>query len=273
MLNFSWLEWVGITLVFYTYLTLSTDFLGKKFYPHLLIGGSTRRKPAIPKSKVAAYFIVNTVIVGTLIYLAFLATTKGYGHLYHQEITSAWSVAIIFGQFLLVYFVRDANFYLFHRILHSNKKLYKYLHRHHHEARFPNVWHLQYQHPLELLIMSAAPIFWVVLLPVPLSIEAYLLALAVSITADISGHSGYEMSGTPLRVFALNGWIFFLDPKRKWIARLFSNNLHHDLHHQRFSSNFGLYFTWWDYIFKSIDKDTDNMEKFITERKKTSAET
>ncbi|HZZ86968.1 MAG TPA: sterol desaturase family protein, partial [Caulobacteraceae bacterium] len=70
----------------------------------------------------------------------------------------------------------------------------------------------------------------------PLIVPTYWTAIAVFILHQIArntlAHSGYELM--PARA---NG-----RPMFDWLT----TTTHHDLHHSQASSNFGLYFTWWD---------------------------
>jgi len=46
------------------------------------------------------------------------------------------------------------------------------------------------------------------------------------------GHSGYE--------------IFPRSATKHWFWKHITTVTHHDMHHEKGSANFGLYFTWWD---------------------------
>ena len=61
---------------------------------------------------------------------------------------------------------------------------------------------------------------------------AIFLFLVHMIVRNVLGHSGYELLPRSLAHSVAWGW---------------SNSVtHHDLHHETFRWNYGLYFTWWD---------------------------
>ena len=73
-----------------------------------------------------------------------------------------------------------------------------------------------------------------VLLVAPLHELAIFVFLTVMIVRNVMGHAGHEIHPGVL--------------DRGRTLGLLTTTTHHDLHHQSFRSNFGLYFTWWDQL-------------------------
>jgi sterol desaturase/sphingolipid hydroxylase (fatty acid hydroxylase superfamily) len=254
----SWLFVVFLVVMFYASISQLIFVICSRYYPDSKIHGEARKSPNIPASKIALYFIVNTTVIATMAFLAFQWTYLPSSNLYLQGAGSFLDVFVILGQFLLIMVIKDANFYFFHRLMHENKFLYKTFHADHHLARYPNVWHLHFQNPLDFFLTTASPVLWISFLPIPISIEAYLLAFIVAGFTNIGGHAGYEITHTWVGSFTVNGLVARIDPRREWLSRWFGNVLHHDLHHFKFSKNYALYFTWWDRLLGSYDPKTDD---------------
>lgn len=60
-------------------------------------------------------------------------------------------------------------------------------------------------------------------------------------TLNVIGHLGYE--------------IYPKGFNTHWLFRWKTPSTHHNMHHSNFNGNYGLYFTWWDKIFKTEFKD------------------
>lgn len=127
----------------------------------------------------------------------------------------------------------DAYFYWMHRALH-HKSLFRMAHLHHHKSRTPTPWAAYSFATFEAAAEAAfvpAYLLLVSLAGAPMYDFAVFIFLAHMILRNVMGHSGIELfpagwTRSPL------GWI--------------TTTTHHDLHHSEGSSNFGLYFTWWD---------------------------
>jgi sterol desaturase/sphingolipid hydroxylase (fatty acid hydroxylase superfamily) len=66
---------------------------------------------------------------------------------------------------------------------------------------------------------------------IPLHGVVVFIFLTIMIIRNAMGHSGVEFH------------------PRQWVDTpldLMTTTTHHDMHHQKFNGNYGLYFTWWD---------------------------
>jgi sterol desaturase/sphingolipid hydroxylase (fatty acid hydroxylase superfamily) len=266
MLNWPWLRWVALSLVFFVTATAALDWTCRLVFRSLRIKGTKRPESTLPRRRAAVLFTVNAIQVGTALFLADWLAQRGVGRLVERPIVGPLGVARTVAEVLVIFLVLDTNFYWVHRFFHRHKRLFRALHAEHHVPRYPNAWVMSYQHPLDYLLTTVAPMCWVSLLPLSLSVTSYFVALVIANFINIAGHLGYEVSGTFIGIPTPNGWATFLDPSRQWIARAVNNVLHHDLHHQTASRNFSLYFTFWDRLSGTLHPDTDHVERHIEAR-------
>jgi sterol desaturase/sphingolipid hydroxylase (fatty acid hydroxylase superfamily) len=68
---------------------------------------------------------------------------------------------------------------------------------------------------------------------------------------NVYGHLGFEL--------------FPKGANRHWFLKWFNTSVNHNMHHQYFKGNYGLYFTWWDRIMNSTHKEYDNRFEQIGE--------
>lgn len=125
--------------------------------------------------------------------------------------------------------IHDTYFYWTHRWMHS-RLLFKWVHRVHHDSRTPTALAAFSFHPLEAVIEAGALPLLVFL--VPIHPAAFLIYLMVMTVISVINHIGYEIYPKWFARNAITRWII--------------SATHHDLHHQTYTKNLGLYFNWWD---------------------------
>jgi len=123
----------------------------------------------------------------------------------------------------------DTYFYWAHRMMH-HPGLYPYFHRTHHRSVTPTPFAAYAFDIPEALVMAAFTPLW--LLVAPMHALGLFLFMAFMIVRNVMGHAGVELMPRRLADSRWIGWI--------------NATTHHDLHHQSFRYNYGLYFTWWD---------------------------
>lgn len=124
----------------------------------------------------------------------------------------------------------DAYFYWAHRFMH-HPKLFKHFHRAHHRSITPTPWAAySFAIPEAFVMFMFVPI-WQFFVPTPGWVM--FAWLNFQIIRNAMGHAGFE--------FFPRWWLS--TPLTSWI----NTTVHHDLHHNGgFTTNYGLYFTWWD---------------------------
>lgn len=131
---------------------------------------------------------------------------------------------------VLIYMaLHDTYFYWTHRLMHV-PRVYRVMHRVHHQSRPPTPFASFSFHPSEALL--GAVFLPLVALVVPLHVGAALFILVLMTVCAVMNHSAYEIL-PPAWLKSAGG-------------RWFISAAHHDLHHTHVRCNYGLYFRVWD---------------------------
>ncbi len=187
-------------------------------------------------------YSLSTITIFSLVgFMLYLTRDGGVFQLYLDPV----SVSAVVGEFVVMVLLHDAYFYGIHRAMH-HPLLYRRFHRVHHLSRTPTPWAAYAFAPAEAVLEAA--ILPLVALVMPLSAVTVFLFTTHMIVRNAMGHAGVE-------IFP-RGWLDW--PLLRWIT----TTTHHDLHHETFRANFGLYFTWWDKLFGT--EHADYADRFRT---------
>jgi lathosterol oxidase len=158
----------------------------------------------------------------------------GIFRIYDGVARHGWAYFAFSVAFLVV--AQDAYFYWTHRAMH-HPRLFRWMHRVHHMSVDPSPFSAYAFAPAEALVHAAfVPLM---ALWMPLHQAAIGLFLGFMMVRNVLGHLGLELFP---RWFARSRW-----------TRWSTTTTHHTLHHRRVSSNYGLYFTWWDRAMGTTD--------------------
>jgi sterol desaturase/sphingolipid hydroxylase (fatty acid hydroxylase superfamily) len=149
--------------------------------------------------------------------------------------------------FPLMLIVHDAYFYWMHRLMH-HPKLFKSFHVVHHKSTNPSPWASFAFQPTEAVIESG--IVYLFALTFPLHFIHLFSFLIFMTFYNVYGHLGYEL--------------FPKGFNRHWFFKWFNTSVNHNMHHQYFKENYGLYFTYWDRLMNTLHKDYDARFETIT---------
>jgi sterol desaturase/sphingolipid hydroxylase (fatty acid hydroxylase superfamily) len=260
--------WIAVAAAFYTIWPGIINLWFRRIYPELVLQPEARTRVGNPSrdgrmAKFVTTYAVNVLVLGTSLWLGCQLQLSGIGNLK----TGSFGLidALLFvPQFLLVMFAFDAQFYWVHRASHRSAVLFRIFHFEHHVDRYPDAWTTAYQHPLEIFVASAMPMIWGVLLPV--HEFAWWMAILTIQGVGLAGHSGVEITHRAPGFLAPNGVAAMIDPKRTGVAGWFNTVTHHDLHHQRYNVNFGLFFTLWDRLMGTLASDSDEVYRRATKQ-------
>ncbi|TWT29492.1 sterol desaturase family protein [Blastopirellula retiformator] len=134
--------------------------------------------------------------------------------------------------------IHDAWFYWSHRLLHT-KLLYAKVHRIHHLSHNPTPWAAFAFHPIEAFVQAIILPLAAIVLPMhPLTVVFWMLYMT---GMNVFGHLGFEL---------FPHWFL----RSRW-SRWHNTGVHHNMHHRCVSSNFGLYFNFWDLWFGTNHPD------------------
>lgn len=131
--------------------------------------------------------------------------------------------------------VFDGVHYVFHRLSHNSRLLYRF-HKTHHRYSAPTVWTTYYMHPIDLIMSYSVP-FAVALCFVPFTRLELALTTVYLSYIEMAGHAGKRMF--PTSSFAQCVWL-----PRAFNIQLYTED--HDLHHQLSNCNYSKRFTLWD---------------------------
>ena len=138
-----------------------------------------------------------------------------------------WMPASVLAYLLL----HDTWFYWTHRLMHR-PWWFKKMHAVHHASRPPTAWAAMSFHPWEAV--SGAVVIPLLVFFVPVHIAMLGLVLTIMTIMGVTNHMGWEMFPKRLVHGGLGNWLITAS--------------HHELHHQQYRSNYGLYFRHWDHL-------------------------
>lgn len=151
----------------------------------------------------------------------------GYTQIYEDINAYGWWYLPV--SFLIAALIHETYYYWLHRWMHL-PKVYRLIHKVHHDSHITSPWTSFSFHPGEGLLQSL--IIPVIILFLPMHYWTIVTLLTFMTLTSAINHSNVEVY-----------------PKgfyKHWLGRWFIGATHHNLHHTQYRFNFGLYFTFWD---------------------------
>ena len=241
-------------VVFTHLLPIAFNFVISSFRLYLLITGcfalllwvwrprwvrDRQIQPRQPKLKSLQREMVQNciAIVLTGIFASFILGLSQMGMSKVYVDVQGMGISYLVFSFVFAFVAHDTWFYWIHRAYHT-RFLYNRVHKFHHLSLTPN--------PITTLSLSSSEtLLGAMFLPaficlVPIQRDVLLLWIYVSFTRQVMGHIGHEvfpnyLTNSPLRFLI--------------------SVTHHDMHHEHFTCNYGLYFTWWDTLMRTNHPD------------------
>jgi sterol desaturase/sphingolipid hydroxylase (fatty acid hydroxylase superfamily) len=175
--------------------------------------------------------LLTSIVFTVLCALSLLLYQQGWTSIY--EDIHDYSIAYFIVSPLLILLAYETYYYWLHRWMHR-PAIFRIVHKVHHDSLEPTVFTAFSFHPVEAFLQFLFFPLVIVLIPVHLyALAAVFLVLTVSATIN---HSGVEIYG------------------KGSVVKHIIGSSHHDLHHQEFTTNFGLTLTWWDRAMKTCSK-------------------
>ena len=183
------------------------------------------------------YSALTSIIFGVVSWLWLGTSLRQYTQFYTdiQQYGVAWLMLSI----PLTLLVHDAYFYWLHRWMHQ-PKWYRLIHLTHHKSVNPSPWAAYAFHPIEALL--EAGIVPVLLIIMPLHPVSFFGFITLMLLFNVYGHLGYELFSRKTYEHPIGRWL--------------NSSVHHNLHHEKFNGNFGLYFTIWDRLCGTLREDS-----------------
>jgi lathosterol oxidase len=145
--------------------------------------------------------------------------------------------------------LHDTWFYFTHRLMH-HPKIYRHVHKVHHQSTDPSPFAAFSFHPIEALIDGG--VFVVFAFTFPVHMIALWIWQLIHVVLNIVAHLGYE--------------IYPKGFNKHWLFKFKAPATHHNMHHAKTLGNYGFYFTWWDKLLKTEFKDYNQVYDSIHER-------
>ena len=123
--------------------------------------------------------------------------------------------------------IHETYYYWLHRAMHL-PKIYKYVHKVHHQSLSPSPWTAFSFHPWESVL--EAIIIPMILIFLPVNIYVLLLYLIFMTFSSVINHLDIELYSEIFRKSAF--------------GKLWIDATHHHFHHKEFKTNYGFYFTF-----------------------------
>ena len=229
--EFLWLFFALSVIIFGRYVLLSGAYQRfiyeriARMIPNRII---SQKYPREQQIKEITWSGISSVLFGLIGVLMIMAWQAGWTQIYIDwNEMPLWYIPI---SFVGALFIHETYYYWLHRWMHMYPKLYRKIHKVHHDSVSTSVWTSFSFHPIESLLQAIIIPAMVFIIPMHWTVLMVLL-IFMTISAIIN-HAGVEIYPASWRENKLMKW--------------FIGSTHHDLHHRRFTKNFGLYFTFWD---------------------------
>lgn len=233
-----WLVFLFLATLFVIIFT--RYFVFAKIYSNVLSRFSNNVRNKWNFNRVQIQREIKWSILSSLVFTIF----SGFGFwAYQQGLTKIYNtisdyslIYFCMGPFLLLV-LYETYYYWLHRIMHI-PIIFKYVHKAHHQSIHPTVFASFAFHPLEAVLQFL--FFLIIIFVMPLHYAVLLATLMIMTVSAVINHSGIE--------------IF-----KSKISKHLIGSTHHDLHHEEFKTNYGLYFTWWDKWMKTESKKNSQL--------------
>ena len=190
----------------------------------------------------------TTMIMGIIATIILQTPLKDHTQIY-WEVSEfpMWYVPV---SLVLALFIHDAYFYWMHRAIH-HPKLYKRIHKVHHQSYNPTPWTAYSFHYTEsVLELLIGPIILFIL---PMHFSAVIAYILFSLVMNVYAHLGFEIAPR---------WF-----RHSLLFEVVSASVFHNMHHERFQGNYGFYFRIWDRLMGTEHPDYVKEYDRIQERR------
>lgn len=195
-------------------------------------------------------FLYSMLTISIFAIVSLLVFDVYYEHTRLYDNISDRSIGYYIGMYVVMFFIHDTYFYWIHRLMHL-PRLYRRIHLVHHKSTNPSPWTAYAFHPLEAVLeVGILPLLAFTL---PIHREALGWFFLFQIMYNIYGHLGYELYPRNFH--------------KTWIGRYVNTSVAHNIHHHKFTGNFGLYTIIWDRLLGTVHKDYDRIYEATTERR------
>ncbi len=151
------------------------------------------------------------------------------GHIKVYTVINAFPLWWLPLSFIIAMLLHETYYYWLHRLMHHSK-IFKIVHKIHHDSNITSPWTAFSFHPIEGIFQA---LFLPALLMVmPLHLYVIIIQLTVMTFSSVINHLDVEIYPKKFDKHIFGKWLI--------------GATHHSLHHKQFKYNYGLYFTFWD---------------------------
>ncbi|MBL7665212.1 MAG: sterol desaturase family protein [Bacteriovoracaceae bacterium] len=208
------------------------EFVFEKWFKPFAIQKTVSKTPRQLEQKKREIFFsaLTSLIFAFFTPLLFLCWQNGWTKVYIDvNDYPLWYMPISLALAMLVH---ETYYYWLHRFMHL-PRIYRWIHKVHHDSITNSVWTAFSFHPFEALLQIA--IFFPIIIFIPLHPFVIIIQLILMTISSFINHLNIEV---------------YRPVDGKWLI----GATHHGLHHLSFKTNYGLYFTFWDKICRTEDK-------------------
>ncbi len=131
--------------------------------------------------------------------------------------------------FIIAVVLHETYYYWLHRWMHY-PKIFRIVHKVHHDSSITSPWTAFSFHPLEGLLQAV--FLPLLLLVMPMHLYVLIAQLSFMTLSSVINHLNVEIYPKAFNRNIVGKWLI--------------GATHHSLHHKQFKYNYGLYFTFWD---------------------------
>jgi Delta7-sterol 5-desaturase len=187
-------------------------------------------KKTVPRSqylKEIRYSLITSLLFSVAGAFTAVLWQKGYTRLYFDVNEYSWWYLPV--SLFISMFLHETYYYWLHRWMHQ-PKVFRVLHKVHHDSHTTSAWTAFSFHPLEGILQAI--ILPVTIMIIPMHIYVLLVQLTIMTFSSVINHLEIELYPKLFQRSVIGKWII--------------GATHHSLHHKQFKYNYGLYFTLWD---------------------------
>lgn len=197
-------------------------------------------------------FSVITIFIFACVPFFLLSNESVRVYTTHYKDIHQHSWFYFYAAFPIMFFMHDAYFYWIHRLMH-HPKIFKFIHLIHHKSVNPSPWAAYAFHPLEAVVETGIVIIFLFTIPIHyIHLGVFFLFMIIY---NVYGHLGWEIYPKGFSKSRIGRWV--------------NTSVNHNLHHQYFKGNYGLYTLIWDRWMGTIREDYDAKFEEVKSRKQS----
>jgi sterol desaturase/sphingolipid hydroxylase (fatty acid hydroxylase superfamily) len=192
--------------------------------------------------------LITTFIFAVIGAATTVAWQKGYTAFYTD--VDLYGYGYLFISLIILMLIHETYYYWIHRWMHL-PKIFKAIHKVHHNSHIPSPWTAFSFHPIEGLLEGL--ILPLMLFVVPVHYITLLAYLTIMTISSVVNHLNIEIYPKNKGLGVWTNWLIGAS--------------HHSLHHTEFRYNYGLYFTIWDKLAQTESPNFKSLFSHKTKRK------